>query len=983
MNARNGISFHNRRKPGTNEKLPPGINEDEYGSRWGNAKEWLNAAVALGYTVNSTPCVGAVYYHASGGYGHVAWVSNVNGNKVTIEQYNAGFVTINGKQVGDHKFSSKEFVVGSKGEKYIHIKDLENNANNNGRFDVNFNVDGHDQVDINGIGAIGVYIDGQRWDYQGSNTYADFCRSDVPVGKPYEVRVSIHDPNYWCAGTIEGSFKGTTSSNTVVRLDITSSVYDRVLPDGDYLIATAGASQKSTFFYLDIAGTAQPASSGTNVALCGPLSGDPPSYEIWTIRYNQGFYTIKQCGTGADICLGVENGSNASGANVGVYTGNNSSAQKWAITHNNRNGYRLQAKCSGLSLDVEGAAVNTNGTNVRQWSVNSSDAQSWLFIPYKPSQPLAEGRYILLSGVDNSWEIDVPGDTGDIADKTPVQLWSDDVPSQNNSFDVTKLNNGYYKLTHVVSGKVLEVYGGGSDASSRASLMTDNGSNAQQWAITKDGYNDGYCLRVKTSGYVLHLMDANLSIRAIVRQYPWIKSRAGTWVFVPAEYTIRYNLNDGTGTSTDQTKYYKTDLSLSSTVPVRPGYIFMGWGTSADDLNPVYQPGAIYAEDNDLTLYAIWRSNKYTVSYDANGGTGAPPAQTYEGSAATLSTVEPSRAHYRFLGWATSAAAETATHAPGSVYEGGIDVTFYAVWQRKLESVMVLPRALTVIESEAFLGTAADAFVVPVTVTSIGNNAFDDVAIYGYSGSYAQTYANDNGLTFIPITEDWVLEDDVPEGANVIGEKWTYTLTTTETKTSTASSISGWTQTGYTWQQSGTGTWKYASYPGGFDTGNSLYGKYNKSALSSNEQATTKRVVGSSSLATYIYWHWTFVDTLNSASDSSNVLVEDAKKYQVLTANVYRDYIYFDAFESTTNYGTVGPGTNGNIDVSPMRYAWRGVLGDVSHWWWRFEVYQQTYTDYSKLFSYVRNKEEIKESMTEVVPGDGITNVQHWVKYEF
>ena len=71
------------------------------------------------------------------------------------------------------------------------------------------------------------------------------------------------------------------------------------------------------------------------------------------------------------------------------------------------------------------------------------------------------------------------------------------------------------------------------------------------------------------------------------------------------------------------------------------------------------------------------------------------------------------------------------------------------------------------------------------------------------------------------------------------------------------------------------------------------------------------------------------------------------------------------------------------IDVAPMRYAWRGIADDASQWWWRFEVRQQTYTDYEKLFTYVRDNAEILESTTEVTPADGITNITHWVKYEF
>ena len=64
-------------------------------------------------------------------------------------------------------------------------------------------------------------------------------------------------------------------------------------------------------------------------------------------------------------------------------------------------------------------------------------------------------------------------------------------------------------------------------------------------------------------------------------------------------------------------------------------------------------------------------------------------------------------------------------------------------------------------------------------------------------------------------------------------------------------------------------------------------------------------------------------------------------------------------------------------------YYWRDNDADASQWWWRFNVYQQTYTDYRKLFTYTRTTTEEKESSTLVVEGEGISNVRHLVRYGF
>ncbi len=76
------------------------------------------------------------------------------------------------------------------------------------------------------------------------------------------------------------------------------------------------------------------------------------------------------------------------------------------------------------------------------------------------------------------------------------------------------------------------------------------------------------------------------------------------------------------------------------------------------------------------------QGEKYTVSYHANGGSGAPAAQTkVAGTALTLSSTKPTRSGYTFLGWATSATATAAAYTAGGKYTADKSVTLYAVWK--------------------------------------------------------------------------------------------------------------------------------------------------------------------------------------------------------------------------------------------------------------------------------------------------------------
>ena len=66
--------------------------------------------------------------------------------------------------------------------------------------------------------------------------------------------------------------------------------------------------------------------------------------------------------------------------------------------------------------------------------------------------------------------------------------------------------------------------------------------------------------------------------------------------------------------------------SPCSATPVtwpRPGYTFAGWNTAANGTGTAYAPGATFTITANTTLYAQWTAlPTYTVTYDANGGTG-------------------------------------------------------------------------------------------------------------------------------------------------------------------------------------------------------------------------------------------------------------------------------------------------------------------------------------------------------------------------
>lgn len=98
------------------------------------------------------------------------------------------------------------------------------------------------------------------------------------------------------------------------------------------------------------------------------------------------------------------------------------------------------------------------------------------------------------------------------------------------------------------------------------------------------------------------------------------RSNASTsWTAPRPTHTVSYNANGGTGAPNSQTKTYGYVLTLSSTVPKRNGYVFLGWSTNKNATEPQYYAGGSYGEDADVTLYAVWEKIQYTITFTSVG----------------------------------------------------------------------------------------------------------------------------------------------------------------------------------------------------------------------------------------------------------------------------------------------------------------------------------------------------------------------------
>lgn len=149
------------------------------------------------------------------------------------------------------------------------------------------------------------------------------------------------------------------------------------------------------------------------------------------------------------------------------------------------------------------------------------------------------------------------------------------------------------------------------------------------------------------------------------------------------DYTLSYSANGGSGAPSSQTGtgVGSYTFTISSTKPTRTGYTFLGWSLSSTATAASYQPGGSITLTASDILYAVWKANTYTVSYNANGGSGAPSNQTKTyGVTLTLSNTKPTRTGYTFSAWNTAQNGSGTSYAPGGSYTANAAVTLYAQW---------------------------------------------------------------------------------------------------------------------------------------------------------------------------------------------------------------------------------------------------------------------------------------------------------------
>ena len=125
-----------------------------------------------------------------------------------------------------------------------------------------------------------------------------------------------------------------------------------------------------------------------------------------------------------------------------------------------------------------------------------------------------------------------------------------------------------------------------------------------------------------------------------------------TYVRITNAWDVTYQPGEnGSGNAVTDVKLYNDNLTLRGALFTRTGHTQVGWAT-VDGGEKVYGFEDVYTKNEALTLYPVWNTNKYTITFDTNGGSEiAPITQDYGTNIAA--PADPTREGYTFIGWDT------------------------------------------------------------------------------------------------------------------------------------------------------------------------------------------------------------------------------------------------------------------------------------------------------------------------------------------
>ncbi|MBO4874008.1 MAG: InlB B-repeat-containing protein [Bacteroidales bacterium] len=361
-------------------------------------------------------------------------------------------------------------------------------------------------------------------------------------------------------------------------------------------------------------------------------------------------------------------------------------AQWQAITSGSYSGYEwvdlgLPSGTLWATCNVGASAPEAYGNYYSWGEIATKSNYNWIAYKY------CNGSYQTLTKYCNNSEL---GNNG-FTDNLSVLETSDDAATTNlggywrmpTDDETTELKNNCSAAWIVQNGINGQLFTGPNGNSifipaagyKSQSSVADNGTRGEYWTNALDtGFPDN-AKGISFTSTGCSLSSLNRDSGRPVRPVCTVQNSS------VASYTITFDANGGIGAMNSQSFIAETAQTLASNAFTMTNYAFTGWNTAADGSGTAYADGQSITVSSSMTLYAQW-AIAYTVTFDANGGTGTMDNQTFSDGIEQVLAINAFRmTYYTFAGWNTVADGSGIAYADGQSIIVTADMTLYAQWE--------------------------------------------------------------------------------------------------------------------------------------------------------------------------------------------------------------------------------------------------------------------------------------------------------------
>ena len=448
--------------------------------------------------------------------------------------------------VFDKKYSYMAFEIANASKKSganVQLGEWNNKGNEKNRFKITYDeATGYYTIEsILSGNALDVQNGGMTsgtniWQYESNGTDAQKWKIEKNDDGSYSLAskknglyLDIQNQNFSTGGNVQVYEKNNKEEQKFQLISL-DNISEPTIEDGIYKIEDFN----NTDSVIEIQNASK--QDGANVQV-GQWENSSNRHKKFEITYNKddGYYTIKSFDS--EKVLDAQNGGITDRTNIWQYEENYTDAQRWKIEKNDDGSYSFVCKKSGLYLTKNNGNIEIHsklGTDAQKFKLESADI-------INSEEYIEPGTYKIVVASNNEFAINIKDASRKAMANVELGKTADTL---SNEFNIMPDERGYYTISSINSGNVLDVQNGGMTSGTSVWQYTNNGSDAQKWIIIQN--EDGtYSIISKKNGLYIDVQNGIVSEEANIQVYEGNNTQAQKFTFIKQEDKSERYLEDG------------------------------------------------------------------------------------------------------------------------------------------------------------------------------------------------------------------------------------------------------------------------------------------------------------------------------------------------------------------------------------------------------------------------------------------------------